>query len=295
MKALGFGLDHVGLGIKNLDHARASFEKMGFRLTSRSMHAGALEPGGPVVPWGSGNHCAMFERGYFELLGLVDDGMPSTVKRMVARYEGLHIVAMNCSSSGAAYQSLIQAGVKTAAPAKLERDAAFGVNDEMVRRAKFENIYLDEEAHPEARFIVIEHRTPDVLWQPHLLQHENGAKELSSVYFVSPDVAQTAERLARFLGPGEPVNEAIGFKLEGGRFWVMSEAAMRAHSPVHREGPVNRVAAAGIGVASLDKLRALLESRGIDYVEQPSLDAPRSIWVGPSEASHGALVFTQTT
>jgi len=268
---------------------------MGFRLTSRSMHAGALEPGGPVVPWGSGNHCAMFERGYFELLGLVDDGMPSTVKRMVARYEGLHIVAMNCSSSGAAYQSLIQAGVKTAAPAKLERDAAFGVNDEMVRRAKFENIYLDEEAHPEARFIVIEHCTPDVLWQPHLLQHENGAKELSSVYFVSPDVAQTAERLARFLGPGEPVNEGIGFKLEGGRFWVMSEAAMRAHSPVHREGPVNRVAAAGIGVASLDKLRALLESRGIDYVEQPSLDAPRSIWVGPSEASHGALVFTQTT
>jgi hypothetical protein len=75
----------------------------------------------------------------------------------------------------------------------------------------------------------------------------------------------------------------------------MSEAAMRAHSPVHRDGPLNRVAAAGIGVASLDRLRALFDSRGIHYIEQPSLDAQRSIWVGPSEASHGALVFTQTT
>lgn len=295
MTSFGFALDHVGLGIRNLDHARASFEKMGFRLTSRSMHAGALEPGGPVVPWGSGNHCAMFERGYFELLGLVDEAMPSTVKRMVARYEGLHIVAMNCPSSAAAYDSLVRAGVKTAAPAKLERDAAFGVNDEMVRRAKFENIYLNEEAHPEARFIVIEHRTPEVLWQPHLLQHENGAKELSSIYFVSPDVAATAERLGRFLGPGERANDVVGFKLARGSFWVMSEAAMRGHSPVHRDGSLNRVAAAGIGVASLDRLRALFDSRGIHYIEQPSLDAQRSIWVGPSEASHGALVFTQTT
>ncbi|MGE3993397.1 VOC family protein [Pseudorhodoplanes sp.] len=294
MTTLGLSLDHVGLGIRNLDHARASFEKMGFRLTSRSMHAGALEPGGPVVPWGSGNHCAMFKHGYFELVGLVDDSMPSNVKRMVTRYEGLHIVAMNCSSSAAAYEALVEAGVKTAAPAKLERDAAFGINDEMVRRAKFENIHLNEEVNPEARFIVIEHRTPEILWQPHLLQHENGANELSSIYFASPNVALTVERLSRFLGAADRIDGAAVFKLARGRFWVMSEADMRAHSPVHRDGPVNRVAAAGIGVASLDRLRALFESRDIDYFEQPSLDASRSIWVGPSEASHGALVFTQT-
>lgn len=294
MKALGFALDHVGLGIKNLERARVAFDKMGFRLTSRSMHAGTLEAGGPIVPWGSGNHCAMFERGYFELLGLVDENMPSSVKHMVSRYEGLHIVAMSCPSSKAAYESLIEADVKTTEPVKLERDAAFGVNDEMVRRAKFENIYLKEDLYPEARFIVIEHRTPEVLWQPHLLQHENGANELSSIYFASPDVAQTVERFSRFLGAAERVDGAAVFKLAHGRFWVMSEADIRAHSPVHRGGQVNRVAAAGIGVASLDRLCALFESRDIDYVEQPSLDASRSIWVGPSEASHGALVFTQT-
>ena len=32
----------------DLEAARASFAKLGFRLTARSMHAGALQPGGPV-------------------------------------------------------------------------------------------------------------------------------------------------------------------------------------------------------------------------------------------------------
>ncbi len=291
MNSLQLDLDHVGLGVADLEAARASFAKLGFRLTARSMHAGALQPGGPVVPWGSGNHCAMFERGYFELLGLVDASMHSTVKRMIARYEGLHIVAMKCVSASAAYDALVAAGVATAAPAALERDAAFGVNDESVRRARFRNINLDEARHPEARFIVIEHVTPDVLWQPHLLKHENGAKELSSVYFVSPDVEATVERFARFLGPATYSEDVACFALARGRFWVMSEARMREASPVLRDGPVHRVAAAEIGVESLDTVRALFDRRAVRYVEQHSPEP--AIWVGPAEASHSALVFTQ--
>jgi catechol 2,3-dioxygenase-like lactoylglutathione lyase family enzyme len=291
MSSLQLDLDHVGLGVADLEAARAAFAKLGFRLTARSMHAGALQPGGPVVPWGSGNHCAMFERGYFELLGLVDSTMHSTVKRMIARYEGLHIVAMKCASAVTAYEALVAAGVATAAPAALERDASFGVNDESVRRARFRNINLDEARHPEARFIVIEHVTPEVLWQPHLLQHENGAKELSSVYFVTPDVAATVERFARFVGPATYSGDVACFALARGRFWVMSEQRMRDLSPVLRDGPLHRVAAAEIGVESLGALRALFDRRAVRYVEQQSPEP--AIWVGPAEASHCALVFTQ--
>ncbi|MFT4465451.1 MAG: VOC family protein [Sodalis sp. (in: enterobacteria)] len=74
-------------------------------------HAGTSEADGKIVPWGSGNHCAMFAQGYFEIIGLMDADMPSNVKKMVERYEGLHIVAMQCPRADDAYPLLIDAGV----------------------------------------------------------------------------------------------------------------------------------------------------------------------------------------
>ena len=70
MTNLPLELDHVGLAIKDLEVGRQAYDKLGFTLTSRSIHQGSREPGGPVEPFGSGNHCAMFEKGYFEVMGL---------------------------------------------------------------------------------------------------------------------------------------------------------------------------------------------------------------------------------
>ena len=65
-----FTLDHAGVAVRDLDAAEAAYRRLGFNLTPRSIHSGAVEPGGPVVPWGSGNHCAMFADGYLEVVGL---------------------------------------------------------------------------------------------------------------------------------------------------------------------------------------------------------------------------------
>ena len=83
-----FALDHVGLAVRDLEKARLAYDRLGFTLSPRSMHSGSLEPGGPVVRWGSGNHCAMFKQGYFEVLGLVEPDKPSNVKRMLDLYDG---------------------------------------------------------------------------------------------------------------------------------------------------------------------------------------------------------------
>lgn len=295
MSGSEFALDHMGLGVRDLDAARAAFTRMGFTLSSRSMHAGALSPGGPVVPWGSGNHCAMFRRGYFELLGLVDKALPSTVKHMVEKYEGLHIVALACDNADDAYARLAARGVGAAKPATLERDAAFGAHDESIRRARFRNIYLDGERYPEARFIIIQHDTRDVLWQAHLMQHPNGVEELRSTYLVASDIDTTVARLTPVAGMPVADQGAYRFDLAHGRLWALSEATMRALSPVSQGQPVHRVAAACFGVSSLAHLRAHFDRAGVRYEQGASLDATQSIWVGPADASHGTLVFVQTT
>ena len=68
---MSFALDHVALVVPDLDAAAASYRRLGFRLTAKSSHKGAL-PSGEIGPWGTGNYCAMFEQGYFEILGITD-------------------------------------------------------------------------------------------------------------------------------------------------------------------------------------------------------------------------------
>ncbi|WP_454688761.1 VOC family protein [Achromobacter aloeverae] len=294
MPSLPLNLDHAGLIVRDLEAARAAFEKLGFRLSSRSMHAGSITPGGPVVPWGSGNHCAMFKHGYFELLGLVDPSLHSTAKLMIERYEGLHIVAMDCASADEAHRALLARRIPAAAPARLERDAAFGPHDDEIRRARFSNIYLDGEQYPEARFIVIEHGTREVLWQPHLLSHPNGATGLTAIYFCPADLPATLVRFERLLGAPTRHGDAYRFALGRGVFWVLSPEAMRDACPV-LDDPIHRVSAACIEVASLPALRALLSERGIETHAARTLDGSQdALWVAPAQASHAALQFIQS-
>src|SRR5688572_19550272 len=57
------GIDHAIVGVRDLEQARASYQRLGFRVTPRGRHVG----------WGTANYCVMFERDYLELLGIVDD------------------------------------------------------------------------------------------------------------------------------------------------------------------------------------------------------------------------------
>jgi catechol 2,3-dioxygenase-like lactoylglutathione lyase family enzyme len=285
-------LDHVGLATTNLESARRAYERLGFTLSPRSMHAGSTQAGGSVVPWGSGNHCAMFESGYLELLGLVDASLPSNVKQMVARYEGLHIVALECASADETYRHAVALGVAAREPITLERDASFGIDGSATRRARFRNVYLDPVAYPEGRFILIEHCTPDVLWQPHLLEHANGAIGLDAVYFVSADVSDTVRRFAALFGQPKQVGEAHQFVLPRGSLWVTSETTMRAAAPECQSAPLHPVAAASIRVKSLVTLEQLLKENGVRFSRGTTfLGTQPCLWVGSTEAEHAVLQF----
>ena len=97
-KPLALDLDHVGVATCNLDAGERSFRRLGFNLTARSFHRGSRSPGAPIEDWGSGNHCAMLQRGYVELIGLTDATKFSSVKSMLDLYQGTHIIAFEPAS-----------------------------------------------------------------------------------------------------------------------------------------------------------------------------------------------------
>lgn len=291
MTDLALELDHVGVAVDDLEVGREVYERLGFTLTPRSIHSGSRTPGGPVEPWGSGNHCAMFRNGYLELIGLTDRDLYSSAQAMVERYQGAHIVAIGSGEADAAHAVLAARFEGVEPPSKLQRDASFGPDGAETRLAAFRNIYLEPESFPEAKLIFIEHLTRDVLWQPHLLDHPNGAMAMAEVVFCVRDVAETSGRLERLFAvePTEPRPGAARLQLERGAIYVIDAARLGDWAPGTTPPCLPYVAAFGVAVGDLAATKDLLSRNGVAFTEHPY----PAIWVGPADTCGPVLSFIQ--
>ncbi len=287
--ALAPRLDHVGVAVRNLDAGREAYDRLGFQLTARSQHRGSPTPGAPVEPWGSGNHCAMFREGYLEVVGLTDPALFSSVKTLVARYEGAHIVALGCDSADATHAELRRRGVSIDAPRQLERDAAYGPAGTETRRAAFRNMYLDRDAYPEALLFYIEHLTRDVLWQPHLLAHPNGVTAIRDAFLCSREAEDVAAKLAPALAcvPERTGEGEWRLAMTRGSIRVMTPAAWAGWAPGAPSPPLPCVVGIGFRVESVAATRSLLADHGVDVRDGRA----GGIWVGPEQACGTTLYF----
>ena len=283
-------LDHIGVAIKDLERGRAAFARLGFTLTPRSIHRGSPTPGAPVVPFGSGNHCAMFHEGYLEIVGLIDPTIFSNIKPMVARYEGAHIVAFGVESADATYTKLAGRGIPIEPARQLERDAAYGPRNNELRRAAFRNMYFDQTQYPEARLLYIEHLTRDVLWQPHLLDHANGVVALSDVFLCVPDARAAADKYsALFSRPAEQVAPGEWrIALAHGQMWIATPDAWGGRSRGAAAPALPSPAGIGFKVKNLAATRALLASNGVEIRD----GADGGVWIAPADACGVAIYFS---
>jgi len=286
-----FELDHTGVAVRDLDAAEATYRRLGFNLTPRSFHSGSVEPGGPVVPWGSGNHCAMFESGYLEVVGLTDVALHSSVKTFLERYEGAHIVAIGSGDSQTTFKALSSRSPGVKAPIRLQRDAAYGPDGSETRLAAFSNISIDSAYFSEGKLIFIEHLTRDVIWQPHLLDHPNGATALAEVGFCVADVTATSDKLQKLLDieSKEVMPNVARFKLPRGTIYVMNEAGMAKWTPGVTPPCIPYVATVGFEVRDLDATRRLLNDNGVPYTDHPY----PALWIGPDHTCGPVISFIQ--
>jgi hypothetical protein len=291
MTDLNLELDHTGVAVRDLDVGQAAYQRLGFTLTPRSFHFGSRTAGGPVEKWGSGNHCAMFEDGYLEIIGITDSNLYSSTQDYLDRYEGSHIVACGSGDADASYP-ILNSRFKGVNPAtKLQRQAAFGPNNDETRLAAFRNISIDRENFPEAKLIFIDHLTRDVLWQPHLLSHPNGAVGLAEVALCVPDADVTCGRLSK-LFDRQPKNIMPGvasFALDRGNIYVMEEAGLSGWAPGVKPPCVPYVASFGVAVKDLEATRNYLAANDIATTDHPY----HALWVAPEYTCGPIVSFIQ--
>jgi catechol 2,3-dioxygenase-like lactoylglutathione lyase family enzyme len=272
-------LDHVAVVIPDLARAGRTYERLGFRLTPESSHKGPLKPGGPLEPFGSGNHCAMFAEGYLELLGITDPKRyTGEVTPQLERYAGLHLVALGCRDARQAARDLSQRLGAELGVRELGRDVPQAEGG--TKPAVFRIVSLPAGSFTEAKLFLIEHATPEALWQRALLEQPNGITGLAGAVLCVASPAETRQRLSRILG-----RESVGgrFTLARGTIEVIDRQEFSARYGAEPRA-VPMVAAARFTVSDGDATARYLRGRGVPFHEKDG-----RLWIGP-EAAEGAII-----
>lgn len=190
-------LDHAGAIVRDLDAAAARWERLGFALAPASRQRGKMPGRDEEGPWATSNRCAIFRQGYLELIGIVDATGFNPWDRFLARFEGLHLLALRVANADAAYLELARRTDTLNPPVQRQRKLEV---DGVERTMGFRNVFSRDDAYPEGRYIIIEHQTPEYLWQPRYQNHPNGALALGAVLVCAADVAAQQARLETLTG-----------------------------------------------------------------------------------------------
>ena len=279
-------LDHVGVAGPDLGALAFAYERLGFQLTPLARHSGKRTPDGPVEPFGTGNRCIMLREGYIELIAIVD---PAAFDNMIgdalARYAGVHIVALGIEDEQAELDRLRRAGIDLPGVAYLERPVDDA--DPNGPRARFARLPIP--AAPEGRLQLIRHLTPEAIWQERFLSHSNHAVALTEVVLAVERAAESAARFSRLSGRPVTPDPAGGFALElpRGRVRLLPADALDAVLPGATVPSLPFIA--GIVVRTDDgnvAARGLLRDAGIQH---RALDA--GLLVDAAEAGGGTILF----
>jgi hypothetical protein len=276
-------LDHVGHFVPDRAAASHAFARCGFAPTPVSVQ---VNPDGTLT--GTGNICAMFARGYVEVLfKTADTPLAAELDLSMARYGGVHLAAFAVADAGKAHARLGAAGFALRPLVSMQRSVDTETGP---ATAAFTVARVERGAMAEGRIQILTHHTEDAVWQKRWLAHPNGARALASVVIVVSDVEEAAARFMRFTGrDATPTRSGREIVLDRGRVDLVTRAAFEAALPDIAVPGLPFIGAYGIVVASLDALAAILARAGLrtrragDCLVVPF----------PQELGQGAWLFTE--
>lgn len=272
------GLDHALVGVRDLEAARAAFERLGFTLSARGRHIG----------WGTANYCLMFAEDYVELLGIADPArFTNNLDIFLETREGVMGIAFATGDAAGAADALREAGIAADGPKDLKRILELPEGD---AEPAFKLVYLPEDATPGAPSFVCQHLNRDLVWRAAWLDHPNGARALRSVTGVVADPGALAIHYGGLFGfdrvwvsDGAVQVETGGARLRfTTRGWLSRLYPGLAGLPDH---PLPWLAGLRIEVGDVGATAALLEAAGVTCARDGA-----SLLRVPPEAACGVLL-----
>jgi Glyoxalase-like domain len=183
------GIDHVIVGVRDLEGARIEWSRLGFTLSPRGRHIGQ----------GTANYCIMFASDYVELLGIVDPSdFVQRLDTFLAEREGLMSVAFAPAAPPDEVRAgLLRRGLHPSEPRALGRRLELS---EGVVTPRFSLIALPREETPGLDSFVCGHLTPELMRRQEWLDHPNGADGVTGIHVLVEDTGVLIEAYDRLFG-----------------------------------------------------------------------------------------------
>ena len=274
------GIDHLIIGVADLEAARAQYARLGFNSTPRGRHVG----------WGTANYCIMFDGDYLELLGIVDPGQfTNGLDRFLERGEGLLGIVLGSRDAQATRAAWAAAGL---APDPVRDLGRLLEAEGRPVELRFRNVLLPRASLAGLSLFACQHLTPEPMRRPAWLAHPNGARAIRSCTLAVSDVAPLARALRSLFGSAAITVTDNVVAAHTGRGVILAappEDAMLIHPlldlPAELAEP--RLVALTIEVADPERTAAFLKLQGVPFTRSPSGDV-----LVPPDAAHGvALEF----
>ncbi|WP_158617250.1 VOC family protein [Falsigemmobacter faecalis] len=179
-------VDHLVALVPDLQAAGAAFAAAGFTTTPLAHHSAAM---------GTANICVMFENGYLELMGILQETEANEGWRsLLALGPGFRGVAFDSPDIEATALALSDQGLAPEPVRHFSRRVPEGA-------LRFSVTRLSRALTPGLQCLYCQHHTRDLLWLPHLLRHANGARTMLAAELPAAASLAPLQRLAA-AGPG---------------------------------------------------------------------------------------------
>jgi hypothetical protein len=278
------GLDHLIIGVEDLEAARRQWARLGFNSTPRGRHVG----------WATANYCIMFPNDYLELLGIVDPtAFTNDLDRQLAeRGEGLLGVALASSDAEATAAGWQEAGLASARAGSLARLLE---SEDPAVELRFANVMLDPAERAGLNLFACRHLTPEPMRRPAWLRHPNGALRIAGLTVVADDLAPLAAFAERVVGSAAVTRTDQIRTIQTGTAPIVlatpdDAALLHPGFDLPEAAPEPLLAVMEIAVAELATTAAFLTRQSVPYEREGNA----AVLVAPEHANGVRLAFVQS-
>ncbi|MSO65234.1 MAG: hypothetical protein EXQ85_05455 [Alphaproteobacteria bacterium] len=277
------GIDHLGVVSSDMKATERAFKRLGFAVTDPKPLT-APGPDGKQRPTGQDSQHFVFRDTYVELTGITDPTAKNHLEPYIARYAGLHILALHTANAEAAVAALKAAGLDIPKVQNAGREIVYGKPG----LALFKWFLIPPAIAPEGLVCAVEHVTAPIVFQDVVTNHPSGGLAVIETTLCTADPVSACRHYRSFLGvPNTPLPYGHAFDMGESRVVITDPKglAQRYFGVVPPALPC--YIGMTISVADLEHTRSYLAGQGI-AAQSGGVDR---IWVRPDVVAGTVIEF----
>jgi hypothetical protein len=275
------GIDHIIVGVRDLEQARLAWARLGFTLSPRGRHIGQ----------GTANYCIMFSSDYVELLGVVDpNGSTQPLDTFLLHREGVMATAFAPAAGPEELRAALQARqLHPSEPRPLGRRLELPEEGSVTPR--FSLISLPAEETPGLDSFICAHLTPELMRRPEWLNHPNGALGLRGLHVLVESTTELLEPYDRLFGIPQVTTTDAVVCVQIGRHRILFStpddfSTMYPKLDIGADFPLPGIVSVEFAVGSREDTADYLTRHQVPFGE-----IPQGSLAVPAREAHGAILL----